>query len=136
MIERMLLVAGIIGFVLAVRWYIRWRSQQATTQVVSPGELPVGQAGIVAFHTEQCVQCDRLQKPALQRLQQQRADVAVTWRSVNEHAQLVKTLGILTVPSTVVHDHHGRIVNVNMGYTDERVLLQQLAVVSAPPHCS
>jgi len=136
MMERILIVALLLSIVVAIRWYIGWRSRVATTQRIDPAELPAGQAGIVAFHTAHCVQCDRLQKPALQRVQQQRTDVAVTWRAVADHPQLVKTLGILTVPSTVVHDQHGRITNVNMGYTDETVLLQQLAVVSAPPHCS
>lgn len=136
MITRMLVVIGLIGLVFAIRWYIWWRSQHAANNAHTVGLIPTGHAGIVALHTDNCMQCERLQKPALQRVQQQRADVKVVWRSVHEETQLVKELGILTVPSTVVHDTHGRIVKINMGYTDDKILLQQLALVSAPPHCT
>jgi hypothetical protein len=88
--------------------------------------------------------------------------VTVVWRSIQEEAQLVKQLGIMTVPTTIVRNANGQITNVNMGYVDEAVLLtqltdasiplapirntnkstsredvlmQQLSIISAPPHC-
>jgi hypothetical protein len=42
----------------------------------------------------------------------------------------------MTVPSTLVHDANGKIIKVNLGYVDDRVLMQQLSIVSAPPHCA
>ena len=132
---RLLVLAGLFSAVAFFAWYIRWRSQQAQLRGAM---IPVvaGKAGIVALTTEHCVQCERLQKPALQRIQTERDDVSITWRSVDQEPELVKTLGIMTVPSTVVHDAQGKVVKVNMGYTDDTVLLQQLALVTAPPHCS
>ena len=124
--------------------------------------FPLGQIGIIALYTEHCVQCERLQKPALARVQQRQSDVVVVWRSIQEEAQLVKHLGIMTVPTTLVRNANGQITNVNMGYVDEAVLLtqltdasiplapirntnkstsredvlmQQLSIISAPPHC-
>jgi protein-disulfide isomerase-like protein with CxxC motif len=65
-------------------------------------------------------------------LQQRRHDIAVVWRSIQEEAQLVQQLGIMTVPTTLVRNANGQITNVNMGYVDEAVLMQQLSIVSVP----
>ncbi len=132
MIERIAIIIAIIGLVLLFRWYIGWRSRQATQQDVKLTHFPLGQAGIIALYTDHCVQCERLQKPALARLQQRRNDIAVVWRSIQEEAELVKQLGIMTVPTTLVRNTQGQITNVNMGYVDENVLMQQLSAVSAP----
>jgi len=133
---RLLVLFVIVSACAVFAWYIRWRSQQVVERGAVVHALVTGKAGIVAITTDHCVQCERLQKPALQRIQDQRDDVSITWRTVDQEPELIKTLGILTVPSTVVHDAQGKVVNVNMGYTDDTVLLQQLAIVSAPPHCS
>jgi len=162
MIERITIIVALIGLVLLFRLYIGWRSRQATQQDVQLMHFPLGQIGIIALHTDNCVQCERLQKPALARVQQRQSDVVVVWRSIQEEAQLVKQLGIMTVPTTIVRNANGQITNVNMGYVDEAVLLtqladasiplapirstnkstsredvlmQQLAIISAPPHC-
>jgi thioredoxin-like negative regulator of GroEL len=132
MIERIAIIVALIGLVLLFRWYIGWRSQRATQQDVQLTHFPLGQAGIIALHTDHCMQCERLQKPALARLQQRRSDVVVVWRSIQEKRRLVKQLSIMTVPTTVVRNANGQITNVNMGYVDEDVLMQQLAVASAP----
>jgi hypothetical protein len=58
------------------------------------------------------------------------------WRTIDQEPDLVKELGIMTVPSTLVHDANGKIIKVNLGYVDDRVLMQQLSIVSAPPHCA
>lgn len=73
------------------------------------------------------MQCERLQKPALQRLQAKRNDVTVLWRNVADEPDLVKQYGIMTVPSTVVRGANGELRHINLGYTDEQTLLQQIA---------
>jgi thioredoxin-like negative regulator of GroEL len=133
---RLLVLLFIIGACAFFAWYVRWRSQQAGQHGAVVQAVVAGKAGIVALTTDHCMQCERLQKPALQRLQSKRDDVSITWRTVDQEPELVKALGIMTVPSTLVHDAQGKVVKVNMGYTDDTVLLQQLAIVSAPPHCS
>jgi thioredoxin-like negative regulator of GroEL len=132
MIERIAIIVALIGFVLLFRGYIGWRSRRAAQQDVKLTHFPLGQAGIIALYTAHCVQCERLQKPALARLQQRRNDIAVVWRSIQEEAQLVQQLGIMTVPTTLVRNANGQITNVNMGYVDEAVLMQQLSIVSVP----
>jgi thiol-disulfide isomerase/thioredoxin len=130
--ERIIVIVALISLVVFFRWYIGWRSQRATQQDVKLMHFPLGQAGIIALYTDHCVQCERLQKPALARLQQRRLDIAVVWRSIQEEAQLVQQLGIMTVPTTLVRNANGLITNVNMGYVDEAVLMHQLSAVSAP----
>lgn len=132
MIERIAIIVALIGLVLLFRWYIGWRSRQATQQDVQLMHFPLGKIGIIALHTDNCVQCVRLQKPAPARVQQRRHDVTVVWRSIQEEAQLVKQLGIMTVPTTLVRNANGQITNVNMGYVDEEVLMQQLSMASVP----
>lgn len=130
--ERIIVIVALISLVVFFRWYIGWRSRRAAQQDVKLMHFPLGQAGVIALYTDHCVQCERLQKPALARLQQRRNDIAVVWRSIQEEAQLVQQLGIMTVPTTIVRDANGQITNVNMGYVDEAVLMQQLSIVSAP----
>ena len=103
--ERIIVIVALISLVVFFRWYIGWRSRRATQQDVQLTHFPLGQAGIIALYTDHCVQCERLQKPALARLQQRRHDVVVVWRSIQEEAQLVQQLGIMTVPTTIVRQH-------------------------------
>lgn len=136
MLTRILILLVVVAAVAAFAWYMRWRSQKASEQGVVLDHFPLGKVGVVAITTDDCVQCERLQKPALKRLQAQRDDIEVVWRTVNQEPQLVKELGIMTVPSTLVRDASGKVVKVNLGYVDDRVLMQQLSLVSAPPHCA
>lgn len=127
MLERTLLVAVIILLVVALRWYIQWRQQHHQGQLLDHADLPLGRPAIIALTTSHCMQCERLQKPALQRLQAKRHDVTVLWRNVTDEPELVKQYGIMTVPSTVVRGANGELRHINLGYTDEQTLLQQIA---------
>ena len=127
MIERILIVTALIGVIYGIRWYIAQRIARQQGTALHFVDLPMGQPGIIALTTDHCMQCERLQKPALLRLQQQRNDVAIIWRNVAQEPELVKQLGILTVPSTVVRGANGEVRHINLGYTDEQTLLQQIA---------
>lgn len=126
MLERTLLVVAIVCLVVALRWYVEQRQRNQQGQRFTHDQLPLGRPGIIALTTPHCMQCERLQKPALQRVQTQRNDVTIVWRNVADEPELVKQLGILTVPSTVVRSADGTLRHVNLGYTDAQTLLQQL----------
>lgn len=136
MIERIAVLALIIGVVILIRAYIAHINKRATAQEIDIPHDNRGSAGVIALSADGCVQCEKLQKPALSRLRSQRDDLPVTQLRVEEHQELVKKLGIFTVPTTIVHDATGTVRHVNLGYTDDVTLYNQLAVVSAPPHCS
>ncbi len=135
MIERLLILVGVVGVVVLVRAYMSYVSRRATTQTIDIPTDNRGKSGVIALSADGCVQCEKLQKPALTRLRAQRADLSVTHLRIEDHQDLVKKLGIFTVPTTIVHDATGAVRHVNLGYTDDVTLYNQLAVVSAPPHC-
>ena len=81
---RLLVLFVIVSACAVFAWYIRWRSQQVVERGAVVHALVTGKAGIVAITTDHCVQCERLQKPALQRIQDQRDDVSITWRTVDQ----------------------------------------------------
>lgn len=83
---------------------------------------------MVAFSAPHCHECHTRQAPALARLQNALRDrVVVTSVSALEHPDLVEKLGILTVPATVVIDARGAVRHLNLGYTSDTKLQQQLA---------
>ncbi len=135
MIERFLILVGVVVAVLLVRAYMTYLSRRATTQHIDIPADNRGKPGVIALSADGCVQCEKLQKPALTRLRTQRADLPVTHLRIEDRQDLVKTLGIFTVPTTIVHDASGTIRHVNLGYTDDVTLYNQLAVFSAPLHC-
>jgi glutaredoxin len=135
MIERILILLGVVVAVVLIRAYMTYVSRRATTQTIDIPSDNRGKSGVIALSADGCVQCEKLQKPALTRLRIQRADLPVTHLRIEEHQDLVKKLGIFTVPTTIVHDASGAVRHVNLGYTDDVTLYNQLAVVSAPPHC-
>jgi flagellar basal body-associated protein FliL len=75
MLTRIIILIVVVAAVAAFAWYMRWRSQKASTQGVMLTHFPLGKVGVIAITTDDCVQCERLQKPALKRLQAQRDDI-------------------------------------------------------------
>jgi hypothetical protein len=135
MFERLLILAAVVLVVVLVRVYMTYINRRATTETIDIPSDNRGKSGVIALSADGCVQCEKLQKPALTRLRTQRADLPVTHLRIEDHQDLVKKLGIFTVPTTIVHDATGAVRHVNLGYTDDVTLYNQLTVVSAPPHC-
>jgi thioredoxin-like negative regulator of GroEL len=85
---------------------------------------------ILAFSSEECVQCRRLQMPALRRvLAAHPGAVAVEEIDAPATPALTSRYNILTVPSTVVLDAAGRARAVNYGFTSTDRLLRQVDAV-------
>lgn len=89
-------------------------------------DLPAGEPGILYFAGERCVQCVALQEPALKRLASVHPVNIRKLDAVGE-PDITRRFNILTVPATVVIGADQRIRSVNVGFADERTLLQQLA---------
>jgi hypothetical protein len=89
--------------------------------------IPTGLPAVVAFSTPTCAECHTRQAPALRRLAATLGDT-VTVRSLPalEYPSLVQRIGILTVPATIVLDRDGHVRNLNLGYTSEDRLREQL----------
>lgn len=89
---------------------------------------------ILAFSSDDCAQCHRLQTPALRRVIEARGDaVAVVDVDAPSAPDLAKRYNVLTVPTTVVLDATGRARAVNYGFAHVQKLLDQVdAILSAP----
>ncbi|KAB8141836.1 thioredoxin family protein [Chloroflexia bacterium SDU3-3] len=130
MIER---IALLVGLALAVgAGWAALRAWQAHNLRrlgnVSPLAqiVPAGRPAVVAFSTPSCADCRTRQKPALDLLQRAVGEqVAVVALSALEHPELVDTLGILTVPATVVLGSDGSVRHLNQGYASAATLGQQ-----------
>ncbi len=101
----------------------RLRSKTPLSELVPPG-LPA----VVAFSAPRCRDCRTLQAPALARLRDSlHGQIQVTSVSALDYPDLVAQLGILTVPSTVVLDARGTVQKINLGYTSDSQLREQLS---------
>ncbi len=82
---------------------------------------------ILAFTSEDCTQCHRLQTPALQRVVAARGDqIAVVEIDAPNEPDLTQRYHVLTVPTTVVLDATGRAHAVNYGFANAQKLLAQV----------
>ena len=89
--------------------------------------LPAGMPAVVAFSSPYCRDCHTLQDPALTRLEHELSGrVTIKTLSALEYPELVDELGILTVPSTVVLDASGEVRYLNLGYTSDAKLREQM----------
>ncbi len=121
---------GIIG-AACVGKALFWRKldghrEAAVDDLASQYDLPAGEPGILYFSGDRCVQCVALQEPALARLAKVKPVNVRKLVAVTE-PELTRRFNILTVPSTVVIGADHRVRGVNVGFADEKTLLQQLA---------
>lgn len=136
MIERLLILVLVALLVLAawglLRLWRRARLQRLGAGAPLAGLVPLGRPAVVAFSTPACAECSTRQAPALTRLARLVGD-SVTIRTVSalDHPELVRTVGVLTVPSTVVVDARGVVRHLNLGYSGERALHQQVRGLGA-----
>jgi hypothetical protein len=136
MLERILLLL-LLTLAVAAGWGLlrlwqamklrRLRAQTPLAELV-----PRGRPAVVAFSAPSCAECHTRQAPALERLRAALGDT-VTVRSLSalDHPDLVRLIGILTVPATIVLDQHGHVRHLNLGYaSDERLREQVLSAAS------
>jgi thiol-disulfide isomerase/thioredoxin len=126
--------------VIAVRAYADARKRQVLAAAPAPelSGIPAAPAGairILAFTSEDCGPCHTLQRPALDRLLDERqGQVAVMEIDAPSSLALTKRYAVLTVPATVVLDETGRARAINYGFAPLPQLLKQVdeALVALP----
>ena len=136
-----LLSVAVWGAVWLGQHYVEQQRRQALAAAPSAERLTGGDGDgtsvgvrILAFSSDDCAQCHRLQTPALRRVLEARGD-AVTVVDVDAPSapDLTKRYNVLTVPTTVVLDATGRARAVNYGFAHVQKLLDQVdAILSAP----
>jgi thiol-disulfide isomerase/thioredoxin len=149
--DGLLLRVIVIGVLLGAVWLAvaagratvarRMRAVLAASPVAMPtlgapegGETEGARVRILAFGSEDCAQCKRLQEPALARVVAARAGaVAVVPVDAPSAPELTEHYRVLTLPATVVLDAAGRARAVNYGFADTPRLLEQVDAVLADP---
>ncbi|HKB47498.1 MAG TPA: thioredoxin family protein [Ktedonobacterales bacterium] len=142
-IVALLVLATYLG-ILAVRYRIRRRGQRVlltqASGILEPstaGDLSGGAAWvqILAFSSDDCAQCHRMQTPVLRRVVAERAGaVRVVDVDAPTSPELTARYQVLTLPTTVVLDGTGRARAINYGFANSQRLLQQVdEVLAADP---
>jgi thioredoxin 1 len=115
--------AGAALYLLVTRLILaRAGRRRAGLELLRPG-VPA----ILYFTTPECAPCKTIQRPALQRLQQQLGDrLQVVEVNAHERPDLAGAWGIFSVPATFVIDPSGRPRHANFGTATAEKLLDQL----------
>ena len=134
MAERLVLLAGLVlAAALAVYVVRHWLAGRAATRAGAalPAELPIEQPGVptvVYFYGAGCPACPT-QRAALDSLKD-RAPLNVVPIDAAADGRLAEWAGVLTVPSTALVDHTGRLQRVNHGFRSADELADQLARIA------
>ena len=138
MVAERLLVLAVIAGALTVVWLgLRWRSARyrrpEARDVLTQLAVRRGPA-VLAFTTPECVPCRTMQRPALEELQRRypgRFEVREIDATVTP--ELAERFGLMTVPSTVLIDPHGRVLAINHGLARWPKLAGQLSLNGRRP---
>lgn len=131
MIERALLVVGMIALACVAGYLVRARARRRTA-ALSGSDLPsqLGErlnfatAGIVYFYGPHCATCRR-QADVLTALTDSDT-IPVVRIDASRETHLADELGVMTVPATVVVDSSQQIRSVNLGFRSADALRAQL----------
>jgi thioredoxin family protein len=131
MVERFLILI-VLALAIAAGWGLlrlwrAWKLRRLRVSAPLADLAPPGRPAVIAFSTPLCAECRTRQAPALERLVASFGD-QLTVRSLSalEHPDLVREIGILTVPATVVLDAAGTVRHLNLGYASDIRLREQL----------
>lgn len=94
-------------------------------------DLPRSGAPILLyFTTPDCTPCKTIQRPAIQRLQEQTGDsVNVIEIDASAQPEIASRWGVLSVPTIFVIDPNGEARHVNHGVTSAEKLMRQIDAV-------
>jgi thiol-disulfide isomerase/thioredoxin len=135
MIERAVLVAGVVALACLTAYIVRRRSRSHSQTLAGsslPAELATGlnpsAAGIVYFYGPHCATCRR-QAGVLEGLSD--ADrISILHIDASRETRLADQFGVMTVPATVVVDRSRHVRSVNLGFRSADELREQLKSAS------
>ena len=113
------------------------KSENEDNSSATPGEAapaPIrASVRILAFSSEDCVQCRQLQVPVLRRVVEAKGDniVSVIHIDAPGSPELTERYHVLTVPTTVLLDTTGKAHAVNYGFTNAQSLIKQIDEILA-----
>ena len=131
--------AGLIALLIVITWWTislirsgvdRRRARALAAPPFTPFTPSSGDGRevvlILAFSSEDCAQCHRLQTPALARVKALRGErVEVVDVDAPTSPALTERYAVLTLPTTVVLAPDGRAHAINYGFANSEQLLRQ-----------
>ena len=104
----------------------------ASKELGEAGDTSPARVRILAFASEDCHQCHRLQVPVLRRVKEAHGDVVTVIEiDASNSPALTSYYHVLTVPTTVLLDVKGKAHAVNYGFTNAQSLLKQVDEILA-----
>jgi thiol-disulfide isomerase/thioredoxin len=125
---RLLWAATILGAGLGLFWAAnRWTLGRARLRLQKEEIIPRGKPSILYFTTPTCQPCKTVQRPALQRLQEQVGEkLQVIEVDASQQPELASQWGVMSVPTTFIIDEKGEPRHVNHGVATFEKLQKQL----------
>jgi len=127
MLERII----VLSLFLVLSYYLVRRIH--SSKIISNNSLPFeinnlnpALATILYFWTEQCTQCNSVQKPAILKLKDEGNEFNFISLNAIKELEITKHLNIKTVPSTVLLNTEKKINYINSGFTADKILKEQL----------
>jgi thioredoxin 1 len=129
MVERFIMTVVLAVLLLAAyRLFNWWQVRRASAHVVT-GFQP-GRPAVVLFTADHCAPCKFQQRPALQRLLDQLADIQVIEVDVEADPATAQEWRVMSLPTTYILDKNGKPRGVNHGVTSTEKLRQQVEAVA------
>lgn len=135
-LTRLLLALGIGLILLALYGVInrmllaRLRGRRLGIESLRPG-IPA----ILYFTAPYCMPCKTIQRPALERLQQNLGkNLQVIEIDASARPELADYWGVLSLPTTFIIDRHGRPRRINHGVASAEKLFRQLVEIDQEKH--
>ena len=130
-ISRLTIIAIVFSAFLLLKLLISRKNRNVSKNHKLDREMfPLWQPGkesIMFFTNDTCMECEKLQKPALKQLKT--ADTQIFTINASEDIKLANYFRILTVPTTIILDDQGVPQFINQGFTNEEILLEQLGQI-------
>lgn len=124
-----------LSFFLVLAYFLVRRLN--SSKIISNGFLPFemnnlnpGLPTILYFWTEQCAQCNSVQKPAILKLRDDGNKFNFISLNATKEFEIVKHLNIKTVPSTVILNPEQKVNYINSGFTAGTRLKEQLMEIN------
>ena len=141
-VVRLAILLLVVVLIWAITWFgrrfVELRRQRVltasprSTEFVATNQSGAGapRVHILAFSSDDCHQCHRLQTPALSQVQNELGEtVSITEVDAPSSPELTERYQVLTVPTTVVLDGDGKAQAVNYGFTNAKRLLEQIDAI-------
>jgi thioredoxin-like negative regulator of GroEL len=127
MLERLSLSLMIIGS-LGLLW-LGWRYyKQCLIRSIQSGQFQVDKPALLYFTADYCAACRFQQKPILEKITAKFGEAIIFKEyDVTQYPELAGQYKVLTLPTTVILDHLGQVVDINYGVTQQAQLERQLS---------